>query len=385
MSWIYLQERLKSRKEVKNEKLQTVQKIIHAEKGKTDLLLKIMCECGKGPHELRTKDWTTARKDLQKANRQIRICESLREASSICWEQIDDIRTQDVNGTETKKEIASIGNCSSHKPHKDRQQNRKSDFNEQEITLSNAREGIKSWKKKIGQWEISMNLPCSLGPAGQSSPEESLDGEPSAPSSGTPIAKRSFWPAKLTASWNASRSGTTSERSTVPCGVERSMSLPQGFLASLGASQESEKGKTTIETFGPTRKGLSKSQDQNSYGSKIQIDLFPNLTFWKLSKTLRALDTKSRRLFLVPIQSGRQFIKKESGYWPAPVASDVHGYRCGEKHKKKGKRLRLNHYCWAIGREDLAHSPIFREKLMGWPTNWTALKPLETDGCLWRR
>ncbi|OPY70471.1 MAG: hypothetical protein A4E62_01558 [Syntrophorhabdus sp. PtaU1.Bin002] len=66
--------------------------------------------------------------------------------------------------------------------------------------------------------------------------------------------------------------------------------------------------------------------------------------------------------------------------YPTPVATDYHGYRCGEHHASKGlKRLRLNHFLFLSGRPDLAHSPEFREELMGWPIGWTGLKPLATD------
>ena len=66
-------------------------------------------------------------------------------------------------------------------------------------------------------------------------------------------------------------------------------------------------------------------------------------------------------------------IENESGFWPTPSASDCHGQNCGRHHiKRKGMQsLRLNHYCFLLGRPDLGHSPTFREWLMGFPIGWT--------------
>jgi hypothetical protein len=63
----------------------------------------------------------------------------------------------------------------------------------------------------------------------------------------------------------------------------------------------------------------------------------------------------------------------DSGLWPTPVASCRSGYKCGPHHEER-RKLRLNHYCFLRGRSDLAHSPTFREWMMGWPEGWTRLK-----------
>lgn len=67
-----------------------------------------------------------------------------------------------------------------------------------------------------------------------------------------------------------------------------------------------------------------------------------------------------------------------SAYYPTPAASDYHGYKCGEGHikRKSLRQMRLNHFLYLTGEEDKAHSPEFREQLMGWPTKWTDLEPL---------
>jgi hypothetical protein len=67
----------------------------------------------------------------------------------------------------------------------------------------------------------------------------------------------------------------------------------------------------------------------------------------------------------------------DSGLWPTPVASCRSGFKCGAHHEQR-RKVRLNHYCFLRGRSDLAHSPTFREWMMGWPENWTALNASET-------
>lgn len=64
---------------------------------------------------------------------------------------------------------------------------------------------------------------------------------------------------------------------------------------------------------------------------------------------------------------------KECLFWPTPVASDRNGYKCN-RGKKNLSSMRLNHWLYLNGRSDLAHSPMFRERMMGWPKNWTELK-----------
>ena len=100
---------------------------------------------------------------------------------------------------------------------------------------------------------------------GVSSEASLADSEPSAQSNGTPTAKPSFWPVKLTASWNTSRYGTTCEPSKEPIGVERSMSLPLVFLASLSVLPANEKAKATTETDGLTPSESYGRWDQDTH------------------------------------------------------------------------------------------------------------------------
>ena len=105
-----------------------------------------------------------------------------------------------------------------------------------------------------------------LREVGVVSSEASLvDSEPSARSSGTPTAKPFSWPGKLTASWNASRYGTTCEPSKEPNGVEKSTSLPQVFLANLSVLPANEKVKVMTETDGLTPSESYGRWDQDSH------------------------------------------------------------------------------------------------------------------------
>ncbi len=76
-----------------------------------------------------------------------------------------------------------------------------------------------------------------------------------------------------------------------------------------------------------------------------------------------------------------------SSLWPTPTASDHHSPNCGRHHIDRVgmQSLRLNHYCFLLGRPDLAKSPVFREWLMGFPPGWTDLEHLATRSFRSRR
>lgn len=73
----------------------------------------------------------------------------------------------------------------------------------------------------------------------------------------------------------------------------------------------------------------------------------------------------------------------ESGYWQTPTTRDGKGQSGkGNRTKRAGKngKLHVANLCDQIvdcGRPDLVRSVQFRYSLMGWPTGWTDLKPLE--------
>jgi hypothetical protein len=73
-------------------------------------------------------------------------------------------------------------------------------------------------------------------------------------------------------------------------------------------------------------------------------------------------------------------------FYPTPTASDSHSPNCGQHHvERKGlKSLRLNHFCWVLGRRDLARSMNFRQWLMGWPLTSTGSICSATEWCRYK-
>ena len=71
----------------------------------------------------------------------------------------------------------------------------------------------------------------------------------------------------------------------------------------------------------------------------------------------------------------------ESGLWPTPTATDCYGYKTKNRKWVGGGTLRLNHWLYVNGREDLAHSWRFGAKLMGWPEDFR--QRLETHCLEW--
>ncbi len=251
-----------------------------------------------------------------------------------------------------------------------------------------------------------------LREVGVGSSEASLvDSEPSARSSGTPTAKPFSWPGKLTASWNASRYGTTCEPSKEPNGVEKSTSLPQVFLANLSVLPANEKVKVMTETDGLTPSESYGRWDQDSH-------------CWKTSKAcLIGMEdvTSEKYLESFPkaglMQDGRLFqrLKLEprigaigSGYWPTPraqvfatpnsrdwkgapgpgwkgqksLARDIKNFPTptSQDHKDNNSPSESERHTpqlTAVVGGQL--NPPWVEWLMNWPIGWTLLSPLPKE------
>ena len=218
-----------------------------------------------------------------------------------------------------------------------------------------------------------------------------LDGDRSDMLSGTTTVKESSRRGSRTASSPTPRSSVISAHSSVT-------GTPQAIRAWLMSSL-SETPVKEIQTLieAASRQKASEKKLLRSLGSSA-LGMCRGKT---LPMSVRMLHGQQRRLqngsklWAIPLRllkCGRvvwgmttdaQGCTCRPGY-PTPTATDYHGYRCGEHHAAKGlKRLRLNHFLFLSGMEEKAHSPEFRETLMGWPIGWTGLRPLETDKTLW--
>lgn len=215
-------------------------------------------------------------------------------------------------------------------------------------------------------------------------------GEPSAPLKSTSIASEFCSKGSEMECSTSFQSGMTCEPLTESSGIVESMSLPQGFLANLSASQESNLEMPTNGTCG-----------QKLFESFVRYD--PGVQCWRTRQRSFIVDTleefsatwptsglmRSGECFRLPEWEHRTY-DRDYGFWPTPVASDskrgdglsrdslskAYNSRTG----REGRGPACANLCEVLAVEfDCALQPTFSEWLMGWPIDWTALEPLATD------
>jgi len=78
--------------------------------------------------------------------------------------------------------------------------------------------------------------------------------------------------------------------------------------------------------------------------------------------------------------NSRKALKKRMETWPTPVARDYKDTGTKEALAKAKAKRTSPGVALIIGAElGGSLNPVFSEWLMGWPLEWTGLKPLETD------
>jgi len=180
----------------------------------------------------------------------------------------------------------------------------------------------------------------------------------------------------VTASCHDSQSGTTSPHLTQLRGEVESMSSAVGFPVKTFQSLEKERDSTgnapasgerwqeSFAKYDPVSRSW-KTRQRSLDGGLVEFsETWPK---WGM-----AVDGESWG----QVNAGPGIIESEYGFLPTPTRSDYHGYKCRDKGKRN---IRLNHYLFLEGREDLSHSATFREWMMAWPIGWTALRPLGMD------
>jgi hypothetical protein len=289
-------------------------------------------------------------------------------------------------------------------------------------------------------WLLSRAFVNSL-----SSPEQveeylgasSLDGEPSAPSSGNPTPQAYCAPDKTTVFSRLSRFGMTFKPLTEDRGAELLMSYLAAFPART--SQSPEKGPESKESAaecGNTWRGwLAKYDPDTSSWRTAQCSLLEDLTesletlprsgmtrgglLWELPMLERRTKETGSGLWATPqhrdFRSGQasrwddprrtRNLNDQVAKWPTPTSS-VGGANHNSPSVVSGKRFAMNlagavqsfptptrrDYKSGTGAQDRpGHSPplsnviggtlnpTWVEWLMGWPLGWTDLKPLEMD------
>jgi hypothetical protein len=201
-------------------------------------------------------------------------------------------------------------------------------------------------------------------------------GEPSAPWKSSRIVERCSFAASGTVCFPCSQFGTTLEPFTVSSGVERWILSLRDSRASRLALQESNKAYPTNGTCGLTPFGLLEKLTPDSY-------------FWKTCQVsfLSGMDTLQQFLDSFPtkgsMRDGKLFqqqksaphiIDQDSLCWPTPRAHLGTDPLCGGSGSRKKAEKHGTRISGAV-------DPRLLERLMGWPTGWTALEPLETESC----
>jgi len=262
--------------------------------------------------------------------------------------------------------------------------------------------------------------------------ESCLDGEPSVQSNGNPIQLAYLSQDKMTDFSRLSRFGMMFKPLTENRGEELLTLYLAGFHAKTSVQPEKAQELTESDLeCGEKWRGSFTKYDQDSRSWKTHQcslvgDLEPFLETWPrwglmrdgecweqptLEQTIRGtesgLSPNGVDTFHTPNTTGldggsnsRKALKKKQQIWPTPVASDISSRNT--KYKQGGTPLSLavkiyptptchNSKEGAFPSEynrktpSLAThaggklNPTWVEWLMGWPLEWTDLKPLETD------
>lgn len=207
------------------------------------------------------------------------------------------------------------------------------------------------------------------------SEDTSLDGEPSAPSSGNPTQQAYLSPDKMTVFSRLSRFGMTFKPLTADRGKALLMSYLAAFLARTSQSQETEMDLRESEAeCGEKWQGLLARFDQDSHlWRTVQCSLLEGL-----NESLQTLPqwgmTVGGELYLLPTLV-QTIDAKESGFthvWGTPKAQDSRHALRDRGKGNLGEQVSGLHNGGKL-------NPTWVEWLMGWPFGWTDLKPLAMD------
>ena len=195
-------------------------------------------------------------------------------------------------------------------------------------------------------------------------------------------AKKSCYKDSETESCQSSQSGTMSAPSMEIRGEEKLTSSVEDFPAKISQQQEREPGSQANEADSGERcpESLAKFDPNTHSWRTVQCLLFEDLgesleTFpkWGIMQNgeLWVLNTPAQ--FIADI---------EFGFLPTPQASDCRGggMRKLSPHLQDCSiKYYLHARCASQEWKTSYPNPVYIEKLMMWPLEWTDLKPLEMD------
>jgi hypothetical protein len=208
----------------------------------------------------------------------------------------------------------------------------------------------------------------------------SLDGAQSALWSGTHTQRASWLPVKTTDAFRLSRSGMTYRPLTDDHGEGVLMSFLEAFPARTFLQQEREPELMENEAgCGDTwHASLARYDQATSSWKTHQYSLLgglePFLETWPRWGMMHAGECWELATPELPTN------ESESGSWPTPTKSTAGKSDRTLEMVKQGKRQQTLDRALAIRGHGVGlPNPMWVEWLMGWPTDWTALQPLETD------
>ena len=205
-----------------------------------------------------------------------------------------------------------------------------------------------------------------------------LDGEQSAPLNGSNTQQAYCAPDKMTGFSRLSRFGMTYKPLTESHGEELLMSYRAAFLAKTSQLQETETDLTeNDQECGEKWHGLLARFDQNLHSWRtVQCSLLEDL-----NESLQTLPqwgmTVGGELYLLPTLV-QTIDAKECGFthvWGTPKAQDSRHALRDRGKGNLGEQVSGLHNGGKL-------NPTWTEWLMGWPLEWTDLKPLGTDKSL---
>ena len=201
------------------------------------------------------------------------------------------------------------------------------------------------------------------------------DGEPSVQSNGNPTQQAYCAPDKMTGFSRLSRFGMTYKPLTENRGEELLTLYLAAFHAKTSQLQETEMDLTEKEAeCGEKWHGLLARYDQDMHlWRTVQCSLLGGL-----NESLQTLPqwgmTVGGELYLLPTLV-QTIDAKESGFthvWGTPKAQDSRHALRDRGKGNLGEQVSGLHNGGKL-------NPTWTEWLMGWPLEWTDLKPLETD------
>ena len=206
----------------------------------------------------------------------------------------------------------------------------------------------------------------------------SLGGTPFAPSNTTPTPQAFLWRDKTTDAWNRFPSGMTCEPLTDGRGEE----LLKSFLADFHAPTSALPGKARASKAKKAASGpkwpesLAKWDRDTSSWKTAQRLLFADSVECLETFPRWGLMRAGELLAQTPVDFN--ITEPDFGWLPTPIATDGKGGTTTiRKDTGKQRTDQLRHYV-KIRFGVIYPNPNWLDKVMGFPTGWTALDALET-------